>query len=259
MTTDERTEKIENEIKDLVLGKKDAKELVYAFQPEDIEDEAFDPRYIITEQNQVDFIKYIEHWVRGSFEYSFIIDMMKTVLDVKSCAFFKGYSLDNKMKLEFHHHPFTLFDYTEAVVNKQLDECDADEPYVLEQEVAIEVSLLHYRLAVGLVPLDPTSHQQVHDGLLDIHPDLVIGEYEKFFKEYNKYIPEKTKQKYTDWLTAYTGSPIEYPENFKYKPTIIQAPNKYLITTEKIDKLLLQDRLDHVNNEDINKLLLEDK
>ena len=60
-------------------------------------------------------------------------------------------------------------------------------------------------------------------------------------------------------MTAYTGSPIEYPENFKYKPTIIQAPNKYLITTDKIDKLLLQDRLDHVNNEDINKLLLEDK
>ena len=45
MTTEERTEKIENEIKDLVLGKKDAKELVYAFQKEDVEDEAFDPRY----------------------------------------------------------------------------------------------------------------------------------------------------------------------------------------------------------------------
>ena len=29
--------KIENEIKDLVLGKKDAKELVYAFQKEDVE------------------------------------------------------------------------------------------------------------------------------------------------------------------------------------------------------------------------------
>ena len=26
------------------------------------------------------------------------------------------------MKLEFHHHPFTLYDYTEAVVNKQLEE-----------------------------------------------------------------------------------------------------------------------------------------
>lgn len=256
---DERTEKIENEIKDLVLGKKDTKELVYTFKKEDFEDEAFDPRYIITEQNKVEFIKYIEQWVRSSFEYSFIIDMIKTVLDVRSCAYFKGYSLDNKMKLQFHHHPFTLFDYTEAVVNEQLDECEADEPYVLEQEVAVEVALLHYRLAVGLVPLDPTSHQQVHDGKLDIHPDLVIGEYEKFYKEYEKYIPEKTKQKYTEWLVSYTGSPIEYPDNFKYKPTIIDAPNKYLVTTEKIDQLLLQDRLDHVNNEDINKLLLGDK
>ena len=39
---DERTEKIENEIKDLVLGKKDTKELVYTFKKEDFEDEAFD-------------------------------------------------------------------------------------------------------------------------------------------------------------------------------------------------------------------------
>ena len=257
---EDRSEKMENEIKDMILKhkKESAKDIIYDFGKEDFEEEAFDNRYIITEQNKVDFIKYIEQWVRGSFEYTFMIDILKTVLDVKSCAFFKGYSLDNKMKLQFHHHPFTLFDYTEAVVNKQLDNCEADEPYVLENEVAVEVALLHYRLAVGLVPLDPTSHQQVHDGFLDIHPDLVIGEYEKFFKEYEKYIPEPTKQKYTEWLTKNTGSEVEYPENFKYKPTIINAYNKFAITTDKVDKLLLQDKLDKVNNEDINKLLLEE-
>ena len=108
---------------------------------------------------------------------------------------------------------------------------------------------------MGLVPLDPTSHQQVHDGELEIHPDLVIGEYNKFFEEYNKWIPESTKAKYNEWLTSVGSSEIEYPENFKYKPTIINACNKFQITTDKIDQLLIADKISKVNNDDIAKLL----
>lgn len=249
---DERCDEMQKSIDNEIVGKKLSKDLVYNIEDEIIDEDPYDPRYMLDDGNKVDFIKYIEQWVRSSFEYSWVIDMMKMALDVKSCAFFKGYSIDNKMKLQFHHHPFTMFDYTEAVVNKQLEKNDG---YVLEEEVAIEVAKLHYRLAVGLVPLDPTSHQQVHDGELEIHPDLVIGEYNKFFEEYNKWIPESTKTKYNEWLTTVGGSEIEYPENFKYKPTIINACNKFQITTEKIDQLLLADKISKVNNDDIAKLL----
>lgn len=252
VSIDERCNEIQKSIDKQVVGKKEAKELVYDIDDETIDQDPYDPRYMLDDGNKVDFIKYIEQWVRSSFEYSWVIDMMKMALDVKSCAFFKGYSIDNKMKLQFHHHPFTMFDYTEAVVNKQLEENDG---YVLEDEVAIEVAKLHYRLVVGLVPLDPTSHQQVHDGELEIHPDLVIGEYNKFFEEYNKWIPESTKAKYNEWLTSVGSSEIEYPENFKYKPTIINACNKFQITTDKIDQLLIADKISKVNNDDIAKLL----
>jgi hypothetical protein len=233
------------------------KSLVYDIEDEMIDEEPYDDRYFINDGNKVELIQYFEKAIRGSFEYSWFIDTLKRTLDVKSCVFFKGYSVDNGMKLEFHHHPFTLFDYTEAVINKLLDECeDEDEPFVYEMTVCKEVSLLHYKFMVGLVPLDPTSHQQVHDGKLDIHPSLIIGNYERFFKEYQKYIPERTKTKYIEWQTSNHSVELEVPKNYTYKPTVINASNKNVITVEKLDKLLLNDRLTEINNENISKLLM---
>lgn len=221
---------------------------------DDILDELpYDEKYTINDANKIELIKYFEKLIRGSFEYSWFINTLKQTLDVKSCVFFKGYSVDNGMKLEFHHHPFTLFDYTEAVVNRILSET---EDYVYEMDVAREVALLHYKFNVGLVPLDPTSHSQVHDGVLDIHPSLVIGNYNTFFQDYNEFIPENTKAKYVEWLTNNHTAELEMPKNYEYKPTIINASNKHLLTTEKIDQLLLTDRISKINNEDIAKLLM---
>lgn len=235
--------------------KKEKKDLVYNIDDELLDEEPYDDRYFITDANKVELIKYFETIIRSSFEYTWFIDMLKKTLDVKSCVFFKGYSVDNGMKLEFHHHPFTLFDYTEAVVNKILDEQESEEPFVYEMDVAKEVAMLHYKFMVGLVPLDPTSHQQVHDGKLDIHPDLVIGDYSRFYKEYEKFLPEHTKSKYTEWLTNNHEVELEMPKNYNYRPTIINASNKNLVTVDTIDKLMLEDRLSKVNNIDISKLL----
>ena len=176
----------DNEIKDLVSQlSKDTKIVSYNIPDELIDEDPFDERYFIEDLNKVELIKYFEAEIRDSFEYKFLIDLFKNVLDIKSCVFFKGYSIENGFKLEFHHHPFTLFDYTEAVVNKQADNNDDSEGnYVLENEVEKEVVMLHYKLMVGLVPLNPTAHGQVHDSKLDIHPDLIIGNYNKFYNEY---------------------------------------------------------------------------
>ena len=223
-----------------------------------INKDPFDPKFHITDSNKSDMIKYFEKEIRDSFEYKWLIDMFKRVLDVKSCVFFKGYSLENGMKLEFHHHPFTLYDYTEAVVNKQMDK--HQDNWVLENEVEKETTLIHYKLMVGLVPLNPTAHAQVHDHVLDIPPELIIGDYDRFYKEYEKFIPETTKIKFKEYLENYPkGHELEYPENFKYKPTTIIANNKNLITQEKIDQLLLGDRLNNINNEFITKYLEEYK
>ena len=254
---DERAELIENEIKDMVDTSKVGKEIIINVEKTFIDEEPYDNKYYITDLNKDEIISYFEQLIRGSFEYSWFIDTLKKTLDVKSCVFFKGFSITNGMKLQFHHHPFTLYDYVEAVINKL--KLDTEDGYVYEEDVCKEVAKLHYRFMVGLVPLDPTSHQQVHDHVLEIHPDLVIGNYEKFFKEYNEYIPENTKSKYTEWLTTTHTAELEVPDNFKYKPTIINASNKYIMDSKKVEQLLLSDKLDNVNNDYISKLLEEKK
>lgn len=243
----------ENELSTIIETNHDLKVQV---DQDVLDKDPFDPKFYITDSNKTEMIKYFEKEIRDSFEYKWLIDMFKRVLDVKSCVFFKGYSLENGMKLEFHHHPFTLYDYTEAVINKQMDE--NQDNWVLENEVEKEVSMIHYRLIVGLVPLNPTAHGQVHDHVLDIPPELIIGDYESFYKEYEKYIPETTKVKFKQYLESYPkGHELEYPENFKYKPTTVIANNKNIITKETVDQLLLGDRLKNVNNEYILKLLKE--
>ena len=106
----------DDEIKDLISQlSKDTKIVSYNIPDELIDEDPFDERYFIEDLNKVELIKYFEAEIRDSFEYKFLIDLFKNVLDIKSCVFFKGYSIENGFKLEFHHHPFTLFDYTEAV------------------------------------------------------------------------------------------------------------------------------------------------
>lgn len=236
----------------------DGKSLTFNIPQEVLDKDPFNPRYYIRDKNKADLIKYFEKGIRDSFEYRWLIDMFKTTLDVKSCVFFKGYSIENGMKLEFHHHPFTLFDYTEAVVNKQLEEHDDDEHglYVLENEVMREVCMIHYKLMVGLVPLDPTSHAQVHDHKLDIPPQLIIGNYQKFYSDYYNYISQEAKDKYNTYLELNPkDQELAFPTNYSYKPMIVNASNKNIITVDKVDRLLLADKLSHINNEDISKIL----
>lgn len=257
---------MEENKKDLVKLKsidKDLKVMTYNIPDELLEDEPYDSRYFVEEMNKKELIKYFEAEIRDSFEYKYLIDLFKNTLDIKSCVFFKNYSITNGFKLEFHHHPFTLYDYVEAVVNKQMDEHndDSDEGgnYVYENEVEKETVMLHYRLMVGLVPLNPTAHAQVHDGKLEIHPDLIVGNYDKFVTEYNKYLSESARNKYELYKERYkkgsSTAELVYPDNFKYEPTIINASNKYLITTDKINNLLIGDKLNKINNEDINEMM----
>ena len=239
--------------------KDDGNSLIFNIPDEVLKKEPFSFKYYVRDKNRDELIKYFEKGIRDSFEYKWLIDLFKTTLDIKSCVFFKGYSLENGMKLEFHHHPFTLYDYVEAVVNKQLlfhGQDDDHGKYVLENEVMNEVCRIHYELKVGLVPLDPTSHAQVHDHKLDIPPQLIIGNYELFYNQYFNYISKDAKEKYRNYLEFNPiDQDLEYPVNYKYKPMTVNASNKMAITTDKVDRLLLADKLDHINNSDIAKIL----
>lgn len=154
------------------------------------------------------FINAVKKIVRGSKEYKDYISFLREFLDMDQCAFFgKIGAGTQRVKIEVHHEPFTLEDYTTIVIRKQLDEgIELD-----DLEVAKEVMRLHYQNMVGLIPLSKTIHQVVHsDAHKVIVPTyMVYGNFYKFFDEYYDYIVKdeslmqrfETKLQLTEELT----------------------------------------------------------
>jgi hypothetical protein len=142
---------------------------------------------IVNDKDKVKLIKTIERIVRGSIEYKQYIKFLKDEIDMTCCSFFTNVNSETpRVKLEIHHEPFTLFDITNIVLTKYIDEERPINPLT----IAEEVMLIHYRNMVGLIPLSSTVHGLVHDGRLVIPLQCVYGDYLSFIDEYFKYIPE---------------------------------------------------------------------
>ena len=135
-------------------------------------------------------ISNIERVVRASYHYKIFIFYLKNFLKMDECAFYEGYSIKNGLSVEIHHSPITLFEYTYAVCNKHIQE----KGYFKIMEVADEVMRLHYEFLVGLVPLNSTAHKLVHNQQLNIHPDLVLGDWNKFYTLYQDYASDSLKK-----------------------------------------------------------------
>lgn len=147
--------------------------------------------YAIDKENEKErkkVIKTIEGIVRRSPEYSAFIGYLKNNLDLTKCTFHPDVDIKElkKTKLEFHHYPFTLYDITDTVLNKYLDDHTDVNPF----EVAEEVMRLHYELKVGLVPLSKTMHELAHAGKKFINLSHVGQSYLKFIAEYSSWINE---------------------------------------------------------------------
>lgn len=126
----------------------------------------------------------IEREVRHSYEYRELIQYIKNNYDMNKCSFIKVSGTDEvNVSIELHHYPFTLFDLVEIVYRKRV--------YYQErldvELVAKEVTFLHYKLLVGLIPLSKTAHELVHDGKLFIPIQNVLGNYSKFIKMYKPF------------------------------------------------------------------------
>lgn len=140
-------------------------------------------------------IKKLVMLVRSTYEYKKVFWFIKNALDVNRCAFYEGYSMENGFTIELHHAPLTLFDIVEAVAKKYVD----IQGYYETFRVTKDVAMLHYKAQVGLIPLNPTAHDLVHEGHLPIHPDLIIGYWEEFLQDYSKYISEELKTKLVEF------------------------------------------------------------
>lgn len=130
------------------------------------------------------FLKDIEKEVRASFEYRHMIDYLKNYMGMDQCAFIQVSNKDNyNIKIEIHHYPFTLFDIVQIVYRKR---AASFEPLDV-QMIAKEVTMLHYKLLIGLIPLSVTVHQLAHEGKIFIPVQNVLGRYKLFVDQYKNY------------------------------------------------------------------------
>jgi hypothetical protein len=107
------------------------------------------------------------------------------------CSFFNNVSNKDKQKvsIEIHHEPFTLFDITQTVVEKWIANDEDINPIL----IAEEVMKIHYQGRIGLIPLSITVHKLVHNGKLFIPLQNVYGNFIAFLEEYENYIPADLK------------------------------------------------------------------
>jgi len=146
---------------------------------------------LITEKEKVKFIKTAERIIRSSQEYKDYIAYLRTNIDMTECSFFKNINNKDyrKISIDIHHEPFTLFDITQAVLNKYL----LTNKEVNYFKIAEEVMKLHYQGKVGLIPLSATVHQLVGEGKLFIPLQNVYGNFIEFLEEYEPFISEDVK------------------------------------------------------------------
>ena len=143
---------------------------------------------IPSDREKVKLIKQVEQVVRSSIEYKDYIKFLKNQIDMNMCSFFSGVTRKEgaKVSIEIHHEPFTLFDISQIVLEKHID----DNPHNVNIiKVAEEVMKVHYMGQVGLIPISKTIHGLVHSGKLFIPLQNVYGSYVSFIEEYEDYIP----------------------------------------------------------------------
>ena len=194
------------------------------------------------------FISTLEKEVRGSFEYKQMVSYLKNYCGMNQCAFIRVEG-DNKIKIEIHHYPFTLYDIVMIVYRKRVY---YQEPLTV-QMISKEVTILHYKLLVGLLSLSTTVHQLYHDNKLFIPVNNVFGRYKLFVDLYRDFCEVEQLEildrieKYSNEYTARVNDTTILDTN--YITYDIKNPNFKLPDLNKIeDKMNNQIELIKKNN-----------
>lgn len=144
--------------------------------------------------------KAVESEVRKSYEYREFIAYIRENYSMNQCSFLQ---VSNKetfdIKIEIHHYPFTLFDIVQIVYRKRIYYQES----LSVEMTSKEVTMLHYRLMVGLIPLSETVHQLVHDGKLFIPVSNILGRYKLFIDQYKPFC-ESEQLEVIDRIEQYT-------------------------------------------------------
>jgi hypothetical protein len=107
-------------------------------------------------------VKWVQKICRGSLEYDLWQGRTKAGEQIcPTCAEYYGY-----LPSETHHHPKTMYDVCEEVVNKHMFENDLDQYSGFA--ICTEIMNLHFLGAVDYVVLCKSCHEKFHAG----HPEV---------------------------------------------------------------------------------------
>lgn len=172
----------------------------------------------LTNIEDVKRLKKFDAFARRSFEYKRYMRYLKTNLNMNKCSYFSQITNNTeRLKIEIHHSPFTLFDITAAVANKQI----LDHGFADEFDVGDEVMQLHYRNLVGLIPVSPTVHELIHSESMDVDPRLTYGYWKLFIQEYKPYFTDAMLLKCNDLFAWENVTETRIPSILKTKYTLL--------------------------------------
>ena len=151
------------------------------------------------------FVKAVKSMVRNSIEYSEWTEYLIFEKHLTKCLF-TGEELAECI-IQFHHHPISLQNIIEAVVDRYMQ----DRIMFSSADVFLEIMKLHFGMKIGVVPLVTTLNQKFHNGFLKIPIEYVIGDYNWFLENYT--LRDKAQEVVRRYLTVQESNHIGWGKN----------------------------------------------
>lgn len=133
------------------------------------------------------FVKNVERMVRYSIEYKEWRKCLRENLGCDHC--FLTNERAEQVTVDLHHHPYTLYDIVEIVLQSRLVKGKPFTTYLIAQLVME----LHYQNRVGIVPIVTTLHEKYDNGFLTIPMNLVFGNWKELEEVYD--VPEDIRHR----------------------------------------------------------------
>ena len=176
----------------------------------DIVREDYYDRSIITSLDDlINSVKRIESLFRNSREYRNYICSVREGLQKKQCAYFTDKDF-NEATLELHH-VYSLYDIVLLVGTKKLSELDRED-FLTVYDVVNGLIQFHMKDFPIVIMLSKTIHELDHSGQYELpkdSPELHLGRYESFIKEYKEYLDAKEVEKLTKLYKYFNVDIIE--------------------------------------------------
>ena len=205
------------------------------------------------EKSYKKYMSDLERIVRNSFEYRQLIGYLRNTDGMNICSFLDNVTNvdNNKVKIEIHHSPLTLYDICNAVMKKRQHNRESMDILL----VAEEVMYLHYLGWVGLIPLSETIHDMVHNNYLFVPTDRVRGNYRAFVESYYNFIDPDT----LDSLDAAEIATKEYNNKqmqiFNQHKIYVNVNGSYGLPKMSDIQALLKGRIDAIKNNKVPMII----